>query len=349
MDKGELVLDNLRPVALHRHRRHPGDGHPAGGPRFGLSVRFEGLEGPAPDGGKSYTVTLPGPVPAKAFWSFTAYDGQTRSLLETDQRTAGLDSLSKDVKANKDGSYTIHFGPKGAPRARRQLGADDAQQELLCVPPPLRPAGGVVRQELEAGRFRAGQVTCSPHSGRDAKPAAGERCCVPSMSLTEDSTMTMKCSVLRSAGIALIFGCFALLWLSPTLSAGKEGRTGAVAREATRSGVVSRPRTTGPAASRHRGDDLGHAGGQSRSHVPGDAPRDQGQRQPDALLVAPARLEEPDAHAQHRRDLSHAVLRYEGCRAGRHGDSAGRRWRHQWHDHGCLADAARGRGTSRRR
>ena len=31
--------------------------------------------------------------------------------------------------------------------------------------------------------------------------------------------MTMKCSVLRSAGIALIFGCFALLWLSPTLSA----------------------------------------------------------------------------------------------------------------------------------
>jgi len=31
--------------------------------------------------------------------------------------------------------------------------------------------------------------------------------------------MTMKFPVLRSAGIALIFGCFALLWLSPTLSA----------------------------------------------------------------------------------------------------------------------------------
>lgn len=64
------------------------------------------------DGGKNYTVTLPAPVPAKAFWSFTAYDGQTRSLLETDQRTAGLDSLSKEVKANSDGSYTLYFGPK---------------------------------------------------------------------------------------------------------------------------------------------------------------------------------------------------------------------------------------------
>ena len=31
--------------------------------------------------------------------------------------------------------------------------------------------------------------------------------------------MTMKCSVLRSAGIVLILGCFALPWISPTLSA----------------------------------------------------------------------------------------------------------------------------------
>ena len=64
------------------------------------------------DGGKTYTVTLPGPVPAKAFWAFTAYDGQTRSLLETDQKAAGVDSNDKNVRANADGSYTIWFGPK---------------------------------------------------------------------------------------------------------------------------------------------------------------------------------------------------------------------------------------------
>ena len=63
------------------------------------------------DGGKTYSVTLPGPVPAKAFWSFTVYDSQTRSFLETDQKLAGLDSLDPNVTPNPDGSYTLWFGP----------------------------------------------------------------------------------------------------------------------------------------------------------------------------------------------------------------------------------------------
>ena len=63
-------------------------------------------------GGKTYRITLPGKVPAKDFWSFTAYSNQTRSLLETDQRTAGIDSNAKGLKANADGSYTIWFAPR---------------------------------------------------------------------------------------------------------------------------------------------------------------------------------------------------------------------------------------------
>jgi hypothetical protein len=39
------------------------------------------------------------------------YSGQHRSILETDQKTGGVDSLSPDIKANKDGSYTVWFGP----------------------------------------------------------------------------------------------------------------------------------------------------------------------------------------------------------------------------------------------
>jgi hypothetical protein len=69
------------------------------------------------DGGKTYSVTLPGPVPAKAFWSFTVYDSQTRSFLETDQKLAGLDSLDPNVTPNPDGSYTLWFGPS-APEGR---------------------------------------------------------------------------------------------------------------------------------------------------------------------------------------------------------------------------------------
>ena len=43
-----------------------------------------------------------------------------------------------------------------------------------------------------------------------------------------------------------------------------------------------------------------------------------------ALLVAAAGLEEPDAHAEPRRDLSDAVLQHQGRRSRGAGDSAGR-------------------------
>lgn len=64
------------------------------------------------DGGKNYKVTLTKPIPAKTFWSFVVYSTQHRSLLETDQRSAGVDSSDPKLKANADGSYTVYFGPK---------------------------------------------------------------------------------------------------------------------------------------------------------------------------------------------------------------------------------------------
>jgi hypothetical protein len=64
------------------------------------------------DGSRTYSLTLPGPVPARNFWAFTVYDNQTRSLLETDQRSAGIDSNREGLTPNPDGSYTVWFGPK---------------------------------------------------------------------------------------------------------------------------------------------------------------------------------------------------------------------------------------------
>ena len=63
------------------------------------------------DGGKTYKITLPAPIPAGQFWSFMVYDGQTRSMLETDQKLAGLDSTKPDIKKNADESVTVWFGP----------------------------------------------------------------------------------------------------------------------------------------------------------------------------------------------------------------------------------------------
>jgi hypothetical protein len=67
------------------------------------------------DGGRTYKVTLPGAIPAKSFWSFTAYDNQTRSLLPTDQKLAGIDSTLPSIQKNPDGGATVWFGPKPPP------------------------------------------------------------------------------------------------------------------------------------------------------------------------------------------------------------------------------------------
>lgn len=64
------------------------------------------------DGSNTYKVTLPGPVPAANFWSFMLYGGQTRSILETDQRSGGIDSNRDGIVANEDGGYTVYFGPE---------------------------------------------------------------------------------------------------------------------------------------------------------------------------------------------------------------------------------------------
>lgn len=63
------------------------------------------------DGGKTYRLSVPLPVPGKLFWSVTAYDAQTRSEVQTDQDKAALRSLFelKDTKAA--GGVDLYFGP----------------------------------------------------------------------------------------------------------------------------------------------------------------------------------------------------------------------------------------------
>ncbi len=66
------------------------------------------------DGARHYRVTLPRDIPEAKFWSFTVYDNQTRSMLDTPQRhpRAGSQSYpSPAAIANADGSTTIHFAP----------------------------------------------------------------------------------------------------------------------------------------------------------------------------------------------------------------------------------------------
>ena len=70
------------------------------------------------DGGKTYKLSVPLPVPAKLFWSLTVYDTDTRSQIATDQGKAALRSMFelKDVKGS---STELFFGPN-APVGREK-------------------------------------------------------------------------------------------------------------------------------------------------------------------------------------------------------------------------------------
>jgi hypothetical protein len=66
------------------------------------------------DGGKTYRMHIPKDPPVKKFTSIVVYDPQTRSELQTGQPYPSKSSATdKDTLVyNKDGSYTLYFGPK---------------------------------------------------------------------------------------------------------------------------------------------------------------------------------------------------------------------------------------------
>ena len=112
MVDGALSLDQRTRWYFNATGNSPSLGVPQVGTGSVYPILTRDVNGQFLDGSKTYRVTVPGPVPARNFWSFNVYDNQTRSLLETDQRSAGLDSNMESVKPNPDGSYTIWFGPK---------------------------------------------------------------------------------------------------------------------------------------------------------------------------------------------------------------------------------------------
>jgi hypothetical protein len=62
-------------------------------------------------GEHTYKIRLPKDVPANMFWSLTAYDNETRSLIQNDLGRPLVGSVH-GAKANEDGSYDAYFGPE---------------------------------------------------------------------------------------------------------------------------------------------------------------------------------------------------------------------------------------------
>ena len=83
-------------------------------PGAGSDYLIAGLDSKhrALDGAKTYRLHVPSKVPVKDNWSVTIYDTQTRSMLQTDQQYAGINSLGEGMKENADGSIDIYFAPE---------------------------------------------------------------------------------------------------------------------------------------------------------------------------------------------------------------------------------------------
>jgi hypothetical protein len=142
LNNGERVLDDR----IFFHYVATGITPAMAAPKVGSGSVYaftaQDAEGNYLDGGRTYKVTLPAPIPVNNFWSFMVYSGQHRSMLETDQKLAGLDSNNTSVKQDADGSYTMWFGPK-APKGHEgnwiQTMPDKSYNVILRLYGPLQP------------------------------------------------------------------------------------------------------------------------------------------------------------------------------------------------------------------
>ena len=76
------------------------------------SIAYSDVDGNTFDGSKTYKFNVPTDPPMKDFWSFTIYDNQTRSMLQTDQQFPGIDNNKEGLIQNEDGSWDIYIGPE---------------------------------------------------------------------------------------------------------------------------------------------------------------------------------------------------------------------------------------------
>lgn len=75
------------------------------------AIAYSDVNGNTFDGNKTYKFNVPANPPMKDFWSFTIYDNQTRSMLQTDQQFPGIDNNKEGLIQNEDGSWDIYIGP----------------------------------------------------------------------------------------------------------------------------------------------------------------------------------------------------------------------------------------------
>ncbi len=142
MNKGELVQNDRTMMLFFATGITPSMVLPKVGTGSVYEITTHDANGNYLDGGKTYKVTLPGPVPVNNFWSFIVNDAQTRSILETDQKSGGIDANAAGLVKNSDGGATVYFAPvapKGHEKNWVQTMPGKGYTVLLRLYGPLQP------------------------------------------------------------------------------------------------------------------------------------------------------------------------------------------------------------------
>jgi hypothetical protein len=87
---------------------------PGAGSLYWLGLRDD--KGAYLDGGNTYKLSVPQPVPQQLFWSVTVYDSETRSQIRTEQDRAAVRSLVELKGVGQTGALDLYFGPKAPSR-----------------------------------------------------------------------------------------------------------------------------------------------------------------------------------------------------------------------------------------
>lgn len=111
-EQGRPLIDLMVEMAWFAIGRAQAMGSQRAGVGSVYTWEFRDAKGNWIDPSRTYRLRLPGPIPAKDYWSVVVYDLWTRSLLANGQPYPSLNSFSNGLEADEDGGVTLYFGPE---------------------------------------------------------------------------------------------------------------------------------------------------------------------------------------------------------------------------------------------